>query len=196
MKILDSTGTGFGVKVDKANRLHVASESISHAENHAHSGFGFNIETPVITLTSAAKSSVLYLKNNEDEDIVCVGFFHLLGEITGTLSGDLIYQVEYNTVGGTLIAATSNIITPVNKRVGSNNTVDVTALYGAQGLTVDSGLDSITSLSTGTGRNTLLLQIVLPKGQSVAVSITPFTGTTNMDLISAVDIYHDIADIN
>ena len=63
--------------------------------------------------------------------------------------------------------------------------------FGAEGLTVDSGLKKITSLSTSTGINPLLVHIVLPKTHSVAISITPFVGTTNMSLVAALDCYVD-----
>lgn len=189
-EIKNGTGDGdYRARVDSANRLHVSAETITHEINHTIEGFGFNIETPLITLSTSGKSGVLYFKNNEEKDIIITGFFNLLGEITGTISGNMILEYEFNTVGGTLIAAASNIITPVNKRPGSSNTIDVTALYGAEGLTTDSGLKTITSLSTGTGRNTLVVHIALATNQSVSVSITPFTGTTNMDLIAAMDVY-------
>lgn len=187
--IKDGTGGGHVVKVDSANRIHTSAETVTHEINHTIEGHGYNIETPVITLTTAGKSGVLYLKNNEDKDIIITGFFNLMGEVTGTTSGNIILEYEYNTAGGTLISSVCNTITPTNKRIGSTNSIDVTALYGAEGKTVDSGLSGITSLSTSTGRNTLLVQLTLPKNQSISVSITPFTGTSNVGVIAALDCY-------
>lgn len=187
--IQDGTGKGFLAKVDSSNSLVVSATSQTAEEHHVAEGHAFNIETPIITLTSAAKSGVLYLKNTGTEDITVTGFFNLLGEITGTTSGNMFLYYEFDTVGGTLIAATSNVVTPANKRVGSKNLLSATVLYGAQGLTVDSGLKKITSLSTGGGRNPLFVRVVLPKGSSVSVSIQPFTGTTSMSLIAALDCY-------
>jgi hypothetical protein len=189
IEIRDGSGTGYMAKVDAVNRLHVAAETIAHEENHTIEGLGFNVETPLITLTTGGKSGVLYLKNNEEVDIIITGFFNLLGEVTGVTSGNILLEYEFNTGGGTLIAATGNVITPANKRVGSNNTMAATVLYGAEGLTVDAGLSKISSLSTSTGINPLLVHITLPKGQSVSVSITPFVGTTSMALIAAIDCY-------
>ena len=190
-QIQDGTGKGYLAKVDARNKLETFSTSQTEEDYHLKKGSGFNIETPVITLTSAAKSGVLYVKNNSVDDIVITGFFNLLGAITGTTSGNMFLYYEFDTVGGTLIAATTNVVTPVNKRAGGATTLDATVLYGAQGLTVDSGLKKISSLSTGTGINPLFVRVILPKGSSVSVSIQPFTGTTNMSLIAALDCFID-----
>ncbi len=188
--IEDGAGTGSKAMVDSAHRLLTSSESISHEENHTLKGFGFNVETPIITLTTGGKSGVLYFKNNEDDDIVITGFFNLLGEVTGTTSGNIILEYEFDTTGGTLVS-TANEMTTTNKRVGDTNSIDAIVFFGAEGLTVDSGLKKITSLSTSTGINPLLVHIVLPKTHSVAISITPFVGTTNMSLVAALDCYVD-----
>lgn len=190
-QIQDGKGNGYLVEVDSRNKLVTASTTQTEEEYHLAKGDGFNVETPVITLTSNAKSGVLYIKNNDDEDLVITGFFNLLGAISGTTSGDMYLYYEFDTVGGTLISSTSNIITPVNKRAGSTNVLNATVLYGAEGKTTDTGLKKITSLSTGNGRNTLFVRVILPRGSSVSVSIKPFTGTTSMALIAALDCYYN-----
>jgi len=170
--IEDGTGKGFKLKITSANRARVESVEQSIEQRQNGSGNSFNIETPIIKLTTANESGVLYLKNTGSEDIVITGFFNLLGNSTGG-AGDFFLFYRFNTDGGTLKSTTANVITPVNKNGGSSETFPGTVLFGAEGKTVDSGLKTISSLSTGTGRNTLLVEIVLPKSSSISVSIQP-----------------------
>ena len=188
--IEDGTGDGYSAKVTSGNRLSVLADIETVETQHVKNGDSFNVETPVITLTSGAKSGVLYIKNTGEKDIVITGFFNLTGPSTGALATEhMLLHYEFNTTAGTLLSATSNVVTAVNKRVGSNKTLPATIQYGAQGLTVDASLTGITSVSTSAGRNTLLLTLALPKSQSVSVSITPFSSNTSMVLIAALDCY-------
>lgn len=187
--ITDGTGTGVMACVSADNRLKTDAITTSKEVSALENQWAFNIETPLITLTSAGKSGVLYLKNNEQsKNIHISGFFNLLGNSTGG-SGDLYLYYEFNTVGGTFVAATSNTVTPVNKYVGSTKSMSATVLFGAEGLTVDTGLKAITSLSTSIGRNPLFVEILLPPAGSIAVSVKPQASNTSMDLIAAIDCH-------
>jgi hypothetical protein len=185
--IEDGTGTGNTLQITSGNRASTFAVTEAQELFRTSQGDSFNIETPVIPLTSDNKSGVLYIENNDDIDLVITSFFNLIGDTTGG-SGNMLIEFEFNTVGGTLVS-TANVVTPVNKLTGSTKELDATVFYGAEGLTVDSGLKKITSLSNFTGRNILPLTIILPKGNNVSVSITPFTSNTNMDIIAAVDCY-------
>jgi len=185
--IKDGTGTSSLAKVSTKGRL--STFSITETEELFQIGEGnaYNIETPTFTLTGSVKSAVLYVKNNEEKDLIITGFFTLLGTSTGG-TGDLTIFHEFNTVAGSIVS-TANTITPVNKNAGSAKSLDVDAYYGFNGATVDTGLKSITSLSTATGRNPLLVSVTLPKSKSITVSVTPQSGNTSMQILAALDCH-------
>lgn len=194
-QIKDGTGSGRLCKVTSDGRLDTFSISETEEDKGVISGTSFNIETPVITLTTGNKSSLLYVQNNEDEDLVLTGFLTLTGPSTGG-SGYLLVEHEYNpTSGGSTLVSAGVDITAVNKNAGNARLLDATIKYGAEGSTVDAGLTKITGLHSGTGRLVLPITIVLPKGNSIAVSVTPQSGNTSMAVIVAIDCYLKILDI-
>lgn len=184
----DGTGSGRKAGVTIANRVETFSVTRNSELLRTEEGDSYNIETPCITLTSTAKSGLLFVRNNEPEDLVITGFFNLFGNNSASGSRMLLHY-EFNANSGTLVTTTSNTITPVNKRVGNPKTLDATALFGFEGATINTGLRAITSLSNFTGRNSLFVEVVLPQGNSVAISCTPFVGTTNQEILAAVDCY-------
>ena len=68
--IRDGKGLGFLAQVTSRNKLAVDSVSTDIAVDENKRGNSYNINTGVITLTDAADTPVLYVKNNEDEDLV------------------------------------------------------------------------------------------------------------------------------
>lgn len=190
MEITNGVGDGHKLKITRSNRAATEAITTTHEQHHTSNGAGFNVETPLVTLTTANESGVLYLENDGVADIVITGFFNLIGASTGG-SGDFFIYYRFNTKAGTLKEATTNVIVPVNKNAGSNNSLTATVLYGTEGLTVDSDLRTITSLASGTGRNPLFVEVVIPRGSSVSVSIKPQVGNTLMTLIAALDCYEE-----
>lgn len=187
--IKDGTGTGNLMQVTSDNKALVFATTETEETNGVHNSTSFNIETSKITLTSGSKSAILYVQNDETFDLIITGFFTLTGSSTGG-SGDIETAIEYNptSAGSTLISAGTDVL-PVNKNVGSSVALNATAKEGVEGSTVDVGLKKVSSLWTGTGRLVVPITINLPKGRSVAITITPQTGNTSMDVIAAVDCY-------
>lgn len=187
--IKDGTGTGNLAKVSEDNKLLVFGTIETEETNGVHNSTSFNIETGVINLTSGTKSGILYVLNGEDLDLIITGFFTLTGNSTGG-SGDVMTTIEYNpTLAGSTLVSAGTPLTPVNKNVGSSVTLSATVNQGFEGATVDAGLQSISSLWTSEGRLVVPITINLPKGRSVALTITPAAGNTSMNLIAAIDCY-------
>jgi hypothetical protein len=185
--IKDGAGSGLSAKVSKEQRLHTLSVSETIAAHHAFDGHAYNFNTGTINLTSANKSALAYIKNNEDDPLVITGFFYLLGNTDGT--GDTLVQIERNPTGGTLISG-GTAQAPVNRDFGSNNTLTADALKGAEGSTLTGGTVAIESIFSGVGRQAVIVgAIVLRKGNSVGITITPPASTTDMDVQLAMALY-------
>jgi hypothetical protein len=187
--IKDGKGSGVSAKVSSTNKLSVLAVSEDIAAHHAFEGNAYNINTGTINLTSANKSALLYVKNLEEKDLIINAFFYLLGNsnITGV---DTLVQVERNPTGGDLISGGTAFL-PVNRHFGSKNTLNVTCLKGAEGDAL-SGADDIVveSLFSGVGRKTVAVgAIIVPRGTSVGVTITPPTGNTSMNVQMALAAY-------
>ena len=70
MFIDDGVGTGKRAKVDTNNDIRTHSKNVSQRDHACNSGDKFNINTGDVTMTDATVTSVLYIKNNEDSDLV------------------------------------------------------------------------------------------------------------------------------
>jgi len=182
-QIIDGTGSGKKAKVDNGNRLHTHSVSESIIEFAALNGESYNINTGTITLTTANESAVLYFKNNGENPINIASVGYLLGNSTGG-AGDLLATVYLNPTTGTIVSGATDVDINVNKNFGSSKVLAVDAYKGAEGNTITNGGDAYYSLLNGAGKQYVISTgtVVIPKGSSIGVSITPQTGNTNMDI--------------
>jgi hypothetical protein len=71
-------------------------------------------------------------------------------------------------------------IVPLNQNFGSSKTLSVTAVSGVQGSTFTGG-SLVAQLSFPIGQfNEFEAELVLPKGSTLGIAITPPTGNTSM----------------
>lgn len=180
MTIIDGR-THSSAAVDSSNRLKTAGTTETQSEHSCELGLRYNINTGDITLTSAAKTTVLYIKNNEDDDLVIESFIYNLGATTGG-TGDVKVDIYRNPTAGGIITNANAVSINQNLNFGSNNTLTVNAYKGATGETVVSGgNDAVSSrLATNTGRYVITLgSVILPKGSSIAINYTPPSSNTS-----------------
>ena len=175
-EITDGTGKGNSAGVDRTNRLLVRNISETLFQNAAEEGEAFFIGTPIITATTAGESALIYIKNNEDSQLI-LGSFFLIAEATASGSPNMFrvnwYRNPTSISSGTVIPA-------LNQNFGSSNTLDADIEYGAEGSTVTGGSLAAT-LSFPIGQfNQLDANLVLEKGSSLVVTVTPPAGNTNM----------------
>jgi hypothetical protein len=169
--------------VTPEGRLRTYSVSETIVENAAEDGNSYNVNTGTINLTSANESGVLYLKNNGINDLHIASIGFLLGNSTGG-TGDLEVKVYKNSTAGTLISGATDVDILENKNGGSSNTLTVDCYKGAEGSTITDGASWYTSLLAGSARPYVISTgtIVIPKGGSVSVSITPQASNTSMNV--------------
>lgn len=193
-QILDGTGAGYRVKVDSNNRMHTYSVIESSSAYASESGNAYNFNTGSITLTSASKSGVFYLKNNGDNAIVIENLFYILGNSTGG-SGNVLISVRRNPTTGTLISGASAMeIAGVNRNFGSSKTLSVNAYKGAEGSTITDGTKILETILNQTAQRIALSagDIIMPKGSSISIEITPATGNTSLAVEFAASVYEYI----
>ena len=186
-QILDGTGTGAKTKVDSDNRLHTFSISEGLSLDAAKNGENYNINTGSISLTSANESAVLYIKNNEDKNFVIEDVIVILGASTGG-TGDLTIELIRNPSTGTIISGASNADVVGNRNFGSSRELVADVFKGAEGNTITNG--TLFSDTTRTAGGTVVHfdadVMVLPKGTTLGVNITPQTSNTAMNVKIAV----------
>jgi hypothetical protein len=186
--IKDGTGRGHSAEVTNSNKLMTLSVTEGIAAHHAFEGDAYNINTGSITLTSASKSALLYIKNLEDEDLIITGLFYLIGN-SNTSGGDTLIQFERNPTGGTIVSAGTSF-TPVNRNFGSSKTLNITCEKGAEGKTLTGGTVAVESIFASAGRKTVSVgAIILPRGSSMGITVTPQTSNTSQDYQIAVACY-------
>ena len=182
-QIIDGTGTGAKARVDSANRLHTHSVNEDLIEYAASQGDSYNVNTGTINLTSANESALLYFKNNGDNDLHIASIGYLIGNSTGG-TGDLQTVVTKNPTTGTIINGASDVGINTNKNAGSSKIMVVDAFKGAEANTFTNGSDFYYSLLSGSAKSYVIATgtVVLPKGSSIGVSVTPQTSNTSMDI--------------
>ena len=67
--ILDGTGQGNWAKVNDNNRLYTDAITTSESFQASKLGNSYNINTGIIDLTDANETPLIYVKNNEDQDL-------------------------------------------------------------------------------------------------------------------------------
>lgn len=174
--IQDGKGTGYNAGVDSNNRLLSRTINETIFENSAMGGEAYFVGTPLVTLTNAALSGIFLFINNEDYDIIFDNFFFIAESTTG--GSPSIFRATWYKNPTALSSATS--LTPLNQNFGSSKTLSATAQYGAQGSTFTGGSVAAQLSFPITQFNQLDAKLILPKGSSFGIGITPPTGNTSM----------------
>lgn len=186
--IKDGTGSGNVAKVTSENRVEVAAITQAEKDHGAQLGDKYNINTGDITLTDANKTTILYIKNNEDNDLVINSFVYNLGA-TASGTGDVKIEVLRNPTTGDIVTNASAVEAVSNQNFGSSDTLTADVYKGA---TADAAItDGAVSISTRSAANTgriviSLGALVIPKGSSMAVDYTPPASNTSQIVQVAV----------
>lgn len=178
-QLLDGTGSGKKAKIDSSNKLQVRSVIEPEFTEAAANGEAFFLGTPLVNLTNAAESAIFFCENNEDKDLIFENFFFVAEATTGG-SPDM-FRVSWYKNPTSISSPTAT--TPLNQNFGSSKELDVTLQYGAQGSTVTGGTNvALLSFPIGQFNNLQPARLVLKKGNSFALTVTPPTGNTSMDV--------------
>ena len=194
MFITDGTGRGYQGEVDSTNKFATRSVDQSFEAEASKNGDSYNINTGILTLTSANKSAVIYLKNNESRDLIITNLFYLIGNSTGG-SGDVLITVLRNPTTGTIIDNATDVEMNVNRNFGSPKTLASNAYKGAEGYTFTNGTKVIESIFNQSAQRAALGvgTIILGKSNSIGIEMTPATGNTSLDVEFAIGCHLEVA---
>lgn len=169
MILEDGKGTGLKARVDGNNRLHTQTVSESEALHAVEEGDAYNINTGEISFTAAG--TCLYILNNEDKELVVEAI--AFGAGAGTTSDIGEITIERNTTAGDLISDQTAVSMNQNRNFGSNKTLSATVYKGKSGGTSTGGDDIILFYHGTSSRLFATINLILPKGSSMAITYDP-----------------------
>jgi hypothetical protein len=188
----DGTGDGFKMKIDKSKRAHVQSLAIPYDVFTVLAEDSFAVTSPVINLTSANTSYLLYISNDNSHDIVLSTIRGYFGETDGT-GTDSILELYLQPTGGTLISGG----TPsgaINNNLGSPEVLEITATTGVEASTATGGFPVPTIQQAATVFD-FTQAVVIPPSTTFALGVKPPTGNTDMNVVLTVTLIKQTIDI-
>jgi len=186
MAILEDGATGKTARVNSDNTLSTHSVSISEAAHATDLEQSYNVNSGLITLTSAAESGVLYFKSNENINVHIDSFVIILGPSTGGSATDTTrIRIYSDPTTGTLISNAVDADTVQNRNAGSSATLDALTYKGATGDTITDGTILLESLVSPGSRAAFIIDVTVPKGKAIAISYEPNDSNTNMKVMAA-----------
>ena len=196
MIIKDGTGTGNQQRVDSNNRSHVFSVELSENQQATFLGDNYNCNTGEITLTSANESAVFYIKNTSATDMVIDRLAPSTMATTGGTGNERVkVRIYRNPTGGDIITNAVDADMVANKNFGSNETIDALVYKGAEGNTQTGGdLAYIIYVSNG-GSAVVGVDLVLPRGTSMCVTMEPTTGNTSQTVYFATSAHYAVPQV-
>ena len=174
--IRDGTGTKKAAKVDSSNKLDtraVISCSIHEAAEDEEAVF---VSSGLVTLTSTCQSAIMWYQNDEEKDLLITEVFFSVGSSTGG-SGSLSFAFRKNATG--LSSCVGDALF-TNPNFGSAKVFCATSERGEEGATVTGGTATAAFFIALDGTTTLPATLVIPKGNSISVQVTPPAGNTNV----------------
>lgn len=183
--IEDGTGSGFRAKVDENNRIATNSVVKTSSLFGTLKGMTFSFAGGSMVLTTANASALLYVKNNEDLDLIVESVRFQAFDSTGGASGIPTWSILKNPTAGTIISG-GTVANPSNANFGSQNTINVTLLRGGEGFTFTDGVvhanifgDRIPHRISIDGAD-----FVIPRGSAIGIRVTPPAGNTSWTVSS------------
>ena len=177
-EITDGTGRGNSAAVDGTNRVLTRSISEDIFQNAAEESEAYFLGTPLINLTGSSESALYIITNNEDSPLVLGNFFFVAESTTG--GSPNMFRVSWYKNPTSISGGAT--VTPLNQNFGSSKTLNANAQYGAQGSTVTGG-SNVATLSFPIGQfNDIPANLILEKGSSFAITVTPPAGNTSMNV--------------
>lgn len=166
----DGTGAGFKAKVDGNNRLHVQAVQVTEVQRATEVGDAYNINTGDISY--ATSGSMLYFKNNEDQDFILQSI--AVGVGTGSVSEIGTVTIVRNPTGGDIITDATAPAMNQNRNFGSSKTLEDSLVYaGKSNGTVTGGNDIVQFYQGTSGRLFASIDMVIPKGSSLGIRYNP-----------------------
>ena len=180
--IKDGTGSGNTAQVDISNKLNtraIISPSIHEA---AEVGEAVFVSSGFVTLTTTCQSAILWYQNDEDRDLLISEVFFTVGPSSGG-TGSVSFAFRKNATG--LSSAVGDALF-TNPNFGSETVFCSTSERGEEGATVTGGCPTAGFFIALNGTTELSATLVIPKGNSISVQVTPPAGNTSVTVAVAL----------
>ncbi len=189
VRIKNGRGVGNYAEVDSDGRLVTLSTTQTDVTSIVQNGRGFVVSTGIITLTDDSESAILYALINENSDVLITDLTYQFGPSTGGSNPALVNQYVAIT-GGTLVTDADPAAVG-NYNTGSNVSLDTATLNykGDQGKTVTGISIGSDLVNVGGPQHIVEGGIIVTKGSNIALTVTPPTGNTNMQILIRVSLY-------
>lgn len=193
MKLEDGKGTGYLAKVGKDNRLQVRAVVEEEVIHNCESGNAYNFNTGLISVTGDA--TLMYLKNNAEDNLIITDI--ALGSFDGiTHSNDPYITVIKNPTGGDLISDATAVDINQNRNFGSSKTAAANVYKGKSAGTITGGSDVAILQATGGSRSFYGIDLIIPKGNSIAIKLTANVSSGSANWYCAlIGYYKDDQDV-
>jgi hypothetical protein len=193
--IADGEGNARSAGVDSRYRLKVAALIETESNYATTRELKFNINTGDIEL-AGTKTTVLYFKNNELNNVIIDTLIYNLGTSAGG-SGDILLDVIRNPTVGDIITNANDVQLgtgiEANLNYSSNRVLECLAYKGASGETpVTDGLEQILTRNPNTSGRIPISPgggLLLGRGNSLAINYTPPVGNTSQFCQFALNVY-------
>lgn len=168
----DGTGSGNLQQVNGKNEAVVFSVMETESINASEAGLSYNINTGDISSISSGDSTLIYFKNDEEEDIVLEAFAVGLRGFTSLTDMAVVTMIR-NPTGGDLLSDTTAVAMNQNRNFGSSDTLSSTsvAYKGKNSGTVTGGTDIAQFYMGNNSRLFAGINFVLQRGSSVAIKV-------------------------
>jgi hypothetical protein len=173
-------------EVDSSNRLLTKATTIESIIQASLNADGYLFNTSLLTLTSDSESCIAYWKNEEDSDVLVKSLTLNVGVSDGT--GDIYMNQLINPTAGTVISTATPALL-VNTNTTSLNTMEALHYEGTEGSTLTGEAFRITTIHQEGTSDTLEYNVIVRKGGSLGLCLTPPTGNTNMKLTFSALMY-------
>lgn len=169
LMIEDGVGSGSRARVDTNRRIHTHSVVEAEEVHQAELGRSWNINSKWLSYSAAG--TMVYLKNNETNDLVISAIALSAG--TGSTSDIGDVTVVLNPTGGDLISDATAISINANRRAGDDTALSADVYAGKSGGTLTGGTETLFFGLNTSSRLFGTINLLLPKGGSIGVKYEP-----------------------
>jgi len=185
--IKDGTGFGFLAKVDDTQRLFTRAVAESPAHEAVVTADHYLMGSGYVNLTDGAKSAVIYLKNDESQDLFIDRIILTSEASTGGTHSHFLFSGTRNPTG--MGSGTSTSANMVNSNFGSTNVLDSTSEIGQQGATSTSGAPIFAAYFAESSTHFIEQRFLLQTGNSIAFEVTPSVNNTSFDIAVGINCH-------
>jgi len=188
---IKDSSTGYIAEVNSSKRLQTRSVTVSEQQQRSNDGYGFNLNTGTIALTSANESAVMYVKYTGTKTLhvqsVAVG----VGKL-GVSSDPVLVKMYRNPTNGTIVTNAVAGVQFENRNFGTATQLTSDFYKGVEGDTLTGGDLIAQFYANQSNRLFADIDFILPPQTSIGISLTPNDDGTGGNVYVALICHEEI----